>query len=55
MPIYRVIARSTDYPSIEIEAADADEAMDKAAEIDGGEFTPDDDFGDWEIIRAEEV
>jgi hypothetical protein len=55
MKKYVVIAQSVTQYELEVMAADEYEALDKAANIDGGDWVEDSPSGDWEIIRAEEV
>lgn len=55
MKTYRVWAKMTTYCYIDIEEENADFAMAKAEGIDGGEFTPDDSLGDWDILSADEL
>ena len=57
MKTYRVWAEITSYAYIDIEAESAEEAEVMAENTDGGEFTPSESDGDWEIIgdKTEEV
>jgi hypothetical protein len=55
MKKYIVIAQSITQYELEVSAKDEYEALDKAANIDGGEWVEDSPGGDWEILRAEEV
>jgi hypothetical protein len=55
MKKYIVIAQSITQYELEVSAKDEYEALDKAANIDGGEWVEDSPSGDWEILRAEEV
>ena len=58
MKQYRVYAEYTSRCYVDVEANSEEEAKDKAAEIDGGEFISCeglDDVYDWEITEAEEV
>ena len=50
---YRVYARSTEFPFVDLFARDAAHAMELATGIDGGRFEPDTHCSDWEIDRAE--
>lgn len=52
--MYKVIAKSTGYYSIVVEAESIEEAIEIAEEMDGGDFDEEPKC-DWEIIRAEEV
>ena len=52
MKKFRVIAVMTTYLETEIEANDVDEAYEIAEDLDGGEFTPIKDSGDWEIYEV---
>lgn len=48
---YREWAKSTDYFYLDVEADSEEEAMDIAADTDGGEFLPDKSYiGDWKSI-----
>lgn len=52
MKKYKVYARSISYPYVVIEAESKEDAEDKAREMDGGEFIPDDPWdGVWEIAE----
>ena len=51
---YLVTARMTTYPTIKVYAVSREAAISRAADIDGGDFEPD-DTGDWDIIDAEEI
>ena len=55
MKKYIVIAQSITQYELEVSAKDEYEALDKAANIDGAEWSEDSPSGDWEILRAEEV
>jgi len=55
MKKYIVIAQSVTQYELEVMAADEYEALDKAANMDGADWSEDSPSGDWEIIRAEEV
>ena len=55
MKKYIVIAQSVTQYELEVMAADEYEALDKAANIDGADWSEDSPSGDWEILRAEEV
>ena len=55
MKKYVVIAQSVTQYELEVMAADEYEALDKAANMDGADWSEDSPGGDWEIIRAEEV
>ena len=52
---YRVWAKITDYAYLDVEAESAEEAEKIARETDGGEFTSDGKYGDWEITDRTEV
>ena len=52
---WKVIAQSVTQYEIEVMAENEDEAIDKAEQIDGADWSEDSPSGDWEIIRAEEV
>lgn len=51
MKSFKVWAKYTSYCYLDVEAEDADEAMEIAEETDGGEYTPTPE-GDWEIIEV---
>lgn len=55
MKKYIVIAQSVTQYELEVSAKDEYEALDKAANMDGAEWSEDSPSGDWEILRAEEV
>jgi hypothetical protein len=55
MKKYIVIAQSITQYELEVSAKDEYEALDKAANMDGAEWSEDSPSGDWEILRAEEV
>ena len=55
MKKFIVIAQSVTQYELEVMAADEYEALDKAANMDGADWSEDSPSGDWEIIRAEEV
>lgn len=54
MKKYIITASSITYYTLEIEAADHDEAYDIAHNADGGDFTQD-GMGDWEIVEIREA
>jgi len=50
MKKFKVTARATSYATLEVEAASPEEALQIAAETDGGDFTPcSDALGGWDI------
>lgn len=54
MPKFKVYATMTTYLSTVIEAHDVNDALEKAEEIDGGNFVEDDPMaGGWDITQAE--
>ena len=57
MPKFRVKAKMVSYPYAIVEAETEEEALEKANQMDGGDFTPDESVGGgyWEIVEAEEV
>ena len=55
MKKWKVIAQSVTQYEIEVMAENEDEAIDKAEQIDGADWSEDSPSGDWEILRAEEV
>jgi hypothetical protein len=54
MKTYKVWARDIAYHYAFVEAADEDEALDKALEMDGSEFIHSNKI-DWQIDTVEEV
>ncbi len=48
---YRVFATVIENPYVDVEAESPEEAMEKAEEMDGGDFNPD-PHGDWQITSA---
>ncbi len=57
METYRIYAKTTEYPYIDVEAESKEEAILIAEGADGGDFVPDDN-GSWEILEgdiAEEI
>lgn len=52
---WKVIAQSVTQYEIEVMAENEDEAIDKAEQIDGAEWVEDSHWGDWDVLRAEEV
>ena len=54
MKTFKVIAASISYVYCLVEAEDEQQALDKAREIDGGDFE-DAGYGDWRIDSVEEV
>ena len=55
MKKYVVIAQSVTQYELEVMAKDEYDALDKAANMDGADWSEDSPSGDWEILRAEEV
>lgn len=49
---FKVVATMTTYLTAEIEAEDVDQAYEIAHDLDGGQFTPIPDTGDWEIYEV---
>lgn len=52
---YEVTAKTVTYSTIEVQAHSESEALLKASKIDGGDFTPIEDDGDWIIDSAKVV
>jgi hypothetical protein len=56
MKKFKVYATSVIQYEIEIMAKDKYDALDRAEQIDGGEWAEDENYcSDWEVTRAEEV
>jgi hypothetical protein len=55
MKTYRVIASYVVEVYCDIEAESKDDAWDKAYHIDGGDYKPTNNDGDWQIDRIEEI
>jgi hypothetical protein len=55
MPTFRIMATMTTYGYIEIEAIDEEDALIKAADIDGGDFDFSDDVGEWRTEVVEKI
>ena len=56
MKEFKVWAKMTSYCYTYVEAETKEEAIEKALNIDGGDFAPDDNpySGSWEIVNVEE-
>ena len=55
MKKFKVIAIMSTYLEVEIEAKDRDDAFNIALDMDGGDFTPISDDGDWRIDDVVEI
>ena len=55
MKKWKVYAQMVTQYEVEVTAENEDEAIDKAEQIDGADWSEDSPSGDWEILRAEEV
>jgi hypothetical protein len=55
MKTYRVIASYVVEVYCDIEAESKDEAWDKAYHLDGGDYKPTNNGGDWQIDRIEDA
>lgn len=51
--IFRVWYKSIDYLYVDVEAGNEEEAEEKAFNIDGGDYIPDEGVGTWEFLRVE--
>jgi hypothetical protein len=55
MPKFKIMASYLKYCELEIEAENIDEAKEIAYNADGGDFTPCDKYGDWNIDSVKEI
>lgn len=55
MAKFRVRAKVTTYCYLEVDANNADEAMEIGEETDGGDFITENSDGDFEVIEAKEI
>lgn len=52
---FRVWTKSVGYCYIDIKAENGEDAVEKAKDIDGGDFTEDTCQGYWDVLEAEEL
>jgi hypothetical protein len=53
--LYRVVASQLVYHECYVEADNEEDAWDKAYHIDGGDYKPTNNDGDWQIDRIEDA
>ena len=55
MKKWKVYAQMVTQYEVEVTAENEDEAIDKAEQIDGADWSEDSPCGDWDVLRAEEA
>jgi len=55
MKKFKVFACYTTYCTAEVEAEDRDQAYEIARDMDGGDFTPSEEYFDWHINDVQKI